>query len=200
MGNTTNGESYERISMKIFVITAPSGAGKDSIVNELKEKYHVPTSFTTRPKRVYEVDGKDYHFITKEEFYFKFNNNEILEHREYNTLLNGKPDTWYYGLSKDSLSDDINVIIVDLQGLRQLKEIFDEDILTSIYIYVDDNERKNRAMKRGSFCEVEWNRRLEDDNRLYTSFVINTEIDYVVENNNLDNTVKEILEIIESEL
>ena len=186
--------------MKIFVITAPSSAGKDSIVNKLKHKYHVPTSFTTRPKRDYEIDGKDYHFITKEEFYFKFNNNEILEHREYHTLLNGEPDTWYYGLSKDSLSDDINVIIVDLQGLRQLKEIFDKDILTSIYIYVDDNERKNRAMKRGSFCEVEWIRRLEDDNRLYTNYVINTEIDYVVENNNLDNTVKEILEIIESEL
>ena len=55
-------------------------------------------------------------------------------------------------------------------------------------------------MKRGSFCEIEWARRLEDDNRLYTNFVINTEIDYVVENNNLDDTVKEILEIIESEL
>ena len=186
--------------MKIFVITAPSSAGKDSIGNKLKHKYHVPTSFTTRPKRDYEVDGKDYHLITKEDFYFKFNNNEILEHREYNTLLNGEPDTWYYGLSKDSLSDDINVIIVDLQGLRQLKEIFVESELTSIYIYVDDNERKNRAMKRGSFCEVEWARRLEDDNRLYTNYVINTEIDYVVENNNLDNTVKEILEIIESEL
>ena len=186
--------------MKTFVITAPSSAGKDSIVNELKDKYHVPTSFTTRPKRDYEIDGKDYHFITKEEFYFKFNNNEILEHREYNTLLNGKPDTWYYGLTDNSLSDDINVIIVDLQGLRQLKEIFVESELTSIYIYVDDNERKNRAMKRGSFCEVEWARRLEDDNRLYTNYVINTEIDYVVENNNLDNTVKEILEIIESEL
>ena len=61
--------------MKIFVITAPSSAGKDSIVNKLKHKFHVPTSFTTRPKRDYEIDGKDYHFITKEEFYFKFNNN-----------------------------------------------------------------------------------------------------------------------------
>ena len=186
--------------MKIFVITAPSSAGKDSIVNKLKHKYHVPTSFTTRPKRDYEIDGKDYHFITKEEFLGMEINNEILEYREYHTLLNGKPDIWYYGLSKDSLSDDINVIILDLQGLRQLKEIFDESELTSIYIYVDDNERKNRAMKRGSFCEVEWIRRLEDDNRLYTNYVINTEIDYVVENNNLDNTVKEILEIIESEL
>lgn len=200
MGNTTNGESYERISMKTFVITAPSSAGKDSIVNKLKHKYHVPTSFTTRPKRDYEVDGKDYHFITKEDFYFKFNNNEILEYREYHTLLNGEPDTWYYGLDDDSLSDNINVVIVDLQGLRQLKEIFVESELTSIYIYIDDNERKNRAMKRGSFCEVEWIRRLEDDNRLYTNYVINTEIDYVVENNNLDDTVKEILEIIESEL
>lgn len=186
--------------MKIFVITAPSSAGKDSIANKLKDKFHVSTSFTTRPKRDYEVDGKDYHFITKEEFLGMKNNNEILEYREYHTLLNGKPDTWYYGLTDNSLSDDINVVIVELQGLRQLKEIFVESELTSIYIYVDDNERKNRAMKRGSFCEVEWIRRLEDDNRLYTNYVINTEIDYVVENNNLDDTVKEILEIIESEL
>ena len=88
--------------MKIFVITAPSSAGKDSIVNKLKHKYHVPTSFTTRPKRDYEVDGKDYHFITKEDFLGMEINNEILEYREYHTLLNGEPDTWYYGLTDNS--------------------------------------------------------------------------------------------------
>ena len=186
--------------MKLIVLTAPSSAGKDSIANELKSIFHVPISFTTRPKRDYEVDGTDYHFITKNEFLTKLNNNEILEYREYHTLLNGNPDIWYYGLTKDSLSDDINVVILDLQGLRQLKEIFNASELTSIYLHVDDNERKQRAMKRGSYCEVEWARRLEDDKRLYTKDAINNEMDYIIENINLTDTINDILDVIGMEL
>lgn len=186
--------------MKI-VLTAKSSAGKDSVVNKLKEQYHVPTSFTTRPKRDYEQDGKDYHFIDNNKFKELQNNDSILEYREYHTMFNGKPEVWYYGLSKGALSDTkTNLVIVDIVGLRQLKEIFTDEELISIYIYVDDIERKTRAMKRGTFCETEWNRRLEDDKSLYTNYVINTEIDYVVENINLDDTIKEIQEIIKSEL
>ena len=210
MGNTTNGESYERISMKIFVITAPSSAGKDSIVNKLKHKYHVPTSFTTRPKRDYEVDGKDYHFITKEEFYFKFNNNEILEHREYNTLLNGKPDTWYYGLSYDEIFKCYNnignyAVILDVQGMRTIKEYINRTFKDSIEVITimlqaSYYTRLSRYLNRDKVTDdmvKEAIRRINADMNEIEPFINEYDIVLRSENNDLERNVKIIKSLCE---
>ena len=71
---------------KFIIIAAPSGSGKSSIVNMLLNdnnlKLNFSTSATTRPKRVNEVDGKNYYFFSKEKFKEKIKNNEFVEWEE----------------------------------------------------------------------------------------------------------------------
>ena len=70
-------------------------------------------SFTSRPPREGEVDGKNYHFISKDEFLKKIENNEMFEYAQYND--------WYYGTAIDSLDKDlINIGVFNRQGIEQL--------------------------------------------------------------------------------
>ena len=69
----------------ILIITGPSGVGKNTIIDALGKKldFNFSVSHTTRPKRVSEVNGKDYYFISDDEFQSMINNNELIEFEEY---------------------------------------------------------------------------------------------------------------------
>ena len=116
----------------IFIISAPSGAGKTSLVREVCKKLgfiRPSVSFTTRKIRESEIDGKDYFFINKDEFAEKVTKNEFLEHQNvYGNL---------YGTSLSSIShisdQGLDVILeIDYKGMLAVKEVIPEAI--SIYI------------------------------------------------------------------
>ena len=122
-------------------------------MNRLVKEFGVKPiiSYTTRPIRDCEQDGREYHFITDGEFERMKNNDEFVETRVYKTV-NGN---WYYGLPKIGidLEDDNNYItILDFDGLLELetwlRSIGQIDKLTSIYIDVTEQNRLIRSLNR----------------------------------------------------
>lgn len=183
------------MSGKIVIICGFSACGKDSITKYISDtyNYNMVISTTSRPMRVGEKQGEPYHFISRTEFENRIRADKFIEYRHYDTLVNGVPDTWYYGVSKNSIDPTKNYIVVlDMWGLSQFKEQFDNTI--SFFINVPDEERKNRAKAgREDFDETEWNRRLADDNAKFTPEVINEHVDFVVQNDNLERCVSNIM-------
>ena len=106
----------------LVVISGPSGVGKDAVLERMKSyspDFHFTVTATTRPKRIGELEGRDYIFLSKVEFTKKLQNNEFLESAKvYNN---------YYGVPKEqvtqSLADGRDVVIkIDVQGAKTIKE------------------------------------------------------------------------------
>ena len=136
---------------KIVVITAPSGAGKSSIVRKLLVQRHnlaFSISCTTRDKRVGEENGKDYYFISPEDFKSKIANNEFAEYEE---VYPGK----FYGTLKSEIEKiwqqrKVAVFDIDVKGAEALKKQFGNDAIT-IFIQPPSKESLiNRLKNRGS--------------------------------------------------
>ena len=142
---------------KVIVITAPSGAGKSSIVRKLLKQMHemaFSVSCTTREKRLGEEHGKDYFFISAEEFKKRITNNEFAEHEE---VYPGK----FYGTLKSEIENmwnnlQVAVFDIDVKGAVNLKKQFGNDALT-IFIQPPSKESLINRLK---------NRATEDDKSL----------------------------------
>lgn len=100
---------------KLFIVSGPSGSGKSTITKLVRDRLNIPLaiSVTTREKRNGEIDGKDYYFISKEEFEKKIENDELFEY----ALVHGN----YYGTLKSEIEKHLengkNVILeIDVQG------------------------------------------------------------------------------------
>jgi guanylate kinase len=140
--------------MKVIVLVAKSSAGKDKILNtvvKLNPKVKTIVSYTSRPIRQGEINGVTYHYISDEQVNKMLDTNAFVEHRIYETVK-GK---WIYGVGKDSFdlnSNDTYIVILDLQGLEQLKKYLHEngkqDSLTSIYIKANGYTRLLRSLQR----------------------------------------------------
>ena len=137
----------------LFVISAPSGAGKTTLVEALREtsEFVYSVSCTTRPPRSGEIDGEDYRFLAEEHFLAKVEAGEFLEHakvhgRYYGTLLNPVVSNLREG--RDVLID------IDTQGaasIRNCADPFIRDALADIFIMPPDlNELRRRLTKRGT--------------------------------------------------
>ena len=151
---------------KFTIIAGKSASGKDTILQQiLKISTCKPiVSTTSRPKRDNEQEGKDYYYISKDEFIDLIEENAFIEYRKYNTLVNGEKDTWYYGIRKNNkYLDNVHIVVLDFEGARSFINHYGADNCKLCYIYCDDDKRKQRAMNRPNFDETEWNRRSEDD-------------------------------------
>lgn len=184
---------------KIIVFCGFSSAGKDKISQYISEKlnYDFVISTTSRPMRPNESEGNPYHFITRQDFEIMIDNNEFIECRKYNTLVNNIPDTWYYGVHKDSidLSKNNYVVVLDMLGTIEFKKHFGKAV-TSFFIDVDEPTRKQRCINRKDFDECEWNRRYQDDINQFPNELIAMEVDYIIENYDFNKCVNEIINII----
>ena len=136
---------------KLFIITAPSGAGKTSITKHLMQ--HFPqlafsVSAATRQRRGMEKDGVDYHFISTEDFKQKIQHNEFIE---WEMVYEGK----YYGTLKTELEkiwgqDKIPVLDIDIKGAIHVQQQFPE---TSLSLFIEPpsvEELKKRLQSRGT--------------------------------------------------
>lgn len=127
---------------KILALFGKSGAGKDTIQKWLTTNYDMNgiISCTTRPKRDYEKDGVDYHFLSNEEFAQKVLDLSMLEATCFND--------WFYGTPLESLKEDkINVGVFNIQGIECLLQDNRLDILP-IFIDCSDKKRLLRNIKR----------------------------------------------------
>ena len=126
-----------------IAIVGPSGSGKNTLQGFFeKDGRKVVVSYTTREMRKGEINGKDYYFVSKEEFERMLKNGELVEHVEYCGN--------YYGCRRRDFLGGDTVIIVEPEGLKQLKEKLKEDAeVISVFLDVPEEIRIERMEKRG---------------------------------------------------
>lgn len=176
--------------MKLILLIGCMASGKDTILKEMiNEGYAEPViSHTSRPMRKGEKDGIEYHFVSAEEMLKMKENNEFIEFKSYKAANNEK---WYYGVNKNSLEKGLSknyILIVDISGMRQIKEYFKDDKnmeITTIFLDVDKETRRKRAIRRDDMTlekvkEIE--RRLEADDKEVYPF--KEECDLILQNTN----------------
>ena len=159
----------------IFILFGQSGTGKTTVLQDVIKfkKYNLTpiVTYTTRPPREDEVDGKDYHFIDKDTFLDMSVQGKFLETSKY-TVSGG--EIWYYGsLKSDFTSDGDKIVIVNPEGLRSiLRSCRTNNILTTtIYLYCQETVRLKRLEKRGdSYSEIK--RRMEADKKDFKDSVV----------------------------
>ena len=117
---------------RLYVVAAPSGGGKTSLVNELIQRFHhlkISISYTTRPARPGEINDENYHFVTKETFEVMIANKDFLEHAKVYGHHYGTSHHWVL----KQLKKGVDVILeIDWQGARQIRQLFPSTI--SIFI------------------------------------------------------------------
>jgi guanylate kinase len=117
---------------KVFVITGPSGVGKGTLIARLLEtvpRLELAISATTRTPRPGEVDGRDYHFLSEEEFASRAEAGEFLEHATYGGNRYGTPRSEV----ERRLAEGVSVALeIEVQGARQVREAMDEAVLVFI--------------------------------------------------------------------
>lgn len=137
----------------LFVVSAPSGAGKSTVLNALRQTpdFVYSVSYTTRPPRPGETHGEDYNFVSMEEFQQRLAGGEFLEYAE----VHGN----YYGTLRsvvvEQLHDGVDVLIdIDVQGARQIRADQNSairDAVADIFIMPPSlDELRRRLNKRGT--------------------------------------------------
>ena len=172
---------------RLFIISAPSGAGKTTLCTMLMKKYpavNYSISYTTRAPRENEINGKDYFFIDKDTFKKMADNNDFIEWAE----VHGN----FYGTSKSQIETALNngmdiILDIDPQGAMQLKE----KITNATYIFITApsmNELKERLVKRGTEKDEHISLRLENAKKEVEYF----KNDYLIINDATDEAFKQL--------
>lgn len=179
---------------KVIIVSAPSGAGKTSIVRHLLEE--VPElkfsiSATTRHKRDYEEDGKDYYFITPENFKERLANDEFLEWQEVY-------DNQYYGSLKCEVERIWNngqtvIFDVDVLGGLNIKKFYGDNALAVFIEPPTIEELVNRLKKRGTETEESLKKRV-DKAEYEMSFA--NQFDKIVLNDDLKTAQQEMIDLV----
>jgi guanylate kinase len=180
----------------LFTISAPSGAGKTSLVKALLEKradaVAVCVSHSTRAIRPGEVDGKAYHFVTLEEFNSMIDNDEFLEHAQVFDNC--------YGTARASvdalLASGKHVILeIDWQGARQVKAKIPETV--SIFILPPSREELEQRLRlRGTDDERTISRRMRDADREMSHY---HDAEYLVINDAFEQALFDLDSIIHTQ-
>ena len=179
---------------KLFVISAPSGTGKTSLIKSLLEdpmssNTKLGISCTTREKRPKEKDGISYFFISEEEFKERVNNKNFLEYAEVFGNLYGTPKDWVLSI----LAKDENVILeLDIQGALQVKETF-PNTQTIFIIPPSYEDLTKRLEQRAQDSTEEIQRRLKEARKEIT---IGKDFDQIIVNNNFDDALDDLKKFI----
>lgn len=180
---------------RLFVISGPSGAGKGTICKKLLESVDISisTSMTTRVPRPGEIDGKDYYFVTVDEFEEKIANGGMLEYaRVFDNI---------YGTPKDMVIKQLErgrdvILEIDVQGGLQIKKKMPEQAVLVFVLPPDLTTLRRRIIDRGTETEEVIDKRF---NEAINEIKLIGEYDYYVVNDELDDAVYDLKAIIMAE-
>ncbi len=180
------------MSGNLFILSAPSGAGKTSLVAALlasTPEVALSISYTTRPPRPGEVNGKDYHFVNRDTFVEMAKRGDFLESAEIYGNLYGTSQSW---IKAETASGRDILLEIDWQGAAQVRRFFPDCI--SIFILPPSIQTlEHRLRGRGKDSEEVIARRMQAA-RDEISHV--SEFDYVIINNKLDEAVQQLRSVV----
>ena len=179
----------------LIVISAPSGAGKGTVISNLLEKENnlwLSVSATSRAPRTNDIEGETYYFYSKEEFENKIKEGYFLEYAEYAGNYYGTPKKFI----EEKLNEGIDVILeIEIQGAMQIKNLISE----SIFIFIMPptlEELKRRLVGRNTDSKEKI---IERFKIAYKEINEVSKYNYVVVNDEVDNAVSKIEAIIKAE-
>lgn len=192
----TTGYLIEESKPLIVIISGLSGSGKDTVINRLKEisatGFHFVVTCNTRPKREGEIDGKDYHFITREKFMEMIENGEMVEYSEVYDDLKGVPR---FEIEKAMQKKTDLILRLDYQGMRKVKAIYPEAV--SVFIIPPDAEAwTNRLRARNSDTEESLALRIRTAVKELRHI---RDFDYILVNDEIDHAAMDLLTILRAE-
>lgn len=179
----------------LVVLSGPSGSGKDTVLEKLKESdfsFDKTISATTRAMRDGEKDGVDYYFIDKNTFEEKIENQEFLEYTVYNDN--------YYGTPKSEVERHIDkggciLLKIEVEGAGNVRKAMPEAL--SIFIIPPSMEELERRLRgRGTETEESFQKRFETAKDELSRA---KEYDYIVINDDINLCAEQIVKILESE-
>lgn len=178
----------------LFMISAPSGTGKTSLVRALcrdLDRLKVSVSCTTRARRPGEKEGVDYHFIDTDTFNEMVSKNLFLEHERVFDHLYGTPRAWV----EQELAAGYDVILeIDWQGARDVRKLLPEKTVSIFLLPPSFADLEKRLRERGQDDESIIRRRMLDALGELRHF---NEFDYLVVNDDFDRALAKIGRIIE---
>ena len=177
----------------LFIIAAPSGCGKTSLVKALlgnSKNLAVSVSHTTRKPRKGEIDGENYHFVSNETFEKMISNNDFLEYAEVFGNMYGTAKNNIY----EKLDSDISIILeIDWQGARQVRQNMPEVI--SIFILPPSkNVLLERLTSRGQDDKATISERMENSEKEMSHY---NEFGYLIINDQFDSALNNLKAIID---
>ena len=180
---------------KLFIITAPSGAGKTTLVHELASQDKnlcVSVSHTTRPARAGEENGVNYHFIEKSEFTTRLSEGDFLESAEVYGYHYGTSQLWV----SEQLNKGLDVILeIDWQGAQQIRKLYPDTC--SIFILPPSIEALTERLTERAQDDSE-----TIDNRMQQAKGVMehvAEANFVVVNDDFQTALQDIRAIIRSQ-
>lgn len=179
----------------LIVVSGPSGAGKDTICNKVIEdsdNIWLSVSMTSRNPRGNEKEGKNYFFVTKEEFEQKIKDGKLLEYTNYNGN--------YYGTPKDKLEDYLNrgidvILVLDINGAINIKKL----VPSALFIFImppDMETLKKRLIAKKTESKEKVIARFTEAYNEINSY---NKYNYVVVNDKIENAVSKVKAIIQAE-
>lgn len=184
------------IASKLVIISGPSGAGKDTIVNELlkmDDTFSISVSATSRPPRGKEQEGINYYFITEDEFVKRINEGEFVEYTKYGTK--------YYGTLKSDVASRIEkgktvILVIEVEGAENVRRMYPG--VLSIFIMPPSEEVLEKRLRcRQTDSEEDICRRMSiakceiEESKNY---------DYIVVNDALEEAVAKAYSIIKEHI
>lgn len=179
----------------LLVISGPSGVGKGTVCDELLRKndgivYSI--SATTREKRPGEVHGKDYFFVSEEEFQKLVDDDKMLEYAHVHQNMYGTPKDFVF---KKIEEGEIVILEIDVQGAMQVKKVYNEAVFAFLLPPTMD-ELKNRIIGRNTETEESIEIRYKN---AFKELDFVEEYDYFVVNETVEQAVNDIEDIINAE-
>ncbi len=178
----------------LFIVAAPSGTGKTTIVRRILKEFPeivFSVSATTRKKRINESEGKDYYFLTEDEFKKKIESDEFAEWEKFYD--------YYYGTLRHFLDDNLDsgksvLLEIDVKGALKIKEIYPDAVL--IYILPPSfDELVNRLKNRRTEDEIDLKKRIE---RAEMELRLKDNFNYFIHNVEIEKAVSDIKSLIEN--